>query len=87
MKIQNGVTKSIPVEYVLLSKGNLTEAAKWCNGVVAGLSGVEYCTEGLTHAVIWNRARIGQYLLKANGKFTDYMPEEFERLIDASPDE
>jgi hypothetical protein len=87
MKILSGVTKSIPVEYVLVTRENLIEVAKWCNGTVAGLSGVEYCTEGHTHSVVWFRVMVGEYLLKANGEFMDYTSEEFERLIDASPDE
>jgi len=30
---------------------------------------------------------VGEYLLKTEGGFMDYTSEEFERLIDASPDE
>jgi hypothetical protein len=87
MKILSGVTKSIPVECVLVERENLIEVAEWCNGSVAGLTGVEYCTEGLTHSVIWLRVMVGEYLLKTEGGFMDYTSEEFERLIDASPDE
>jgi hypothetical protein len=86
MKIQSGVTKSIPVEYVLVERENLIEVAKWCNGSVAGLSGIEYCTEGLMQASVWHRVGIGRYLLKAEGGFMDYTLAELERFIDASPD-
>jgi len=86
MKILSGVTKSIPVEYVLVERENLIEVADWCNGSVAGLSGVEYNTQGTTGVIIWRRVPIGYYLLKADYGFMDYTPEEFERLIDASPD-
>ena len=87
MKIQSGVTKSIPVEYGLVERENLIEVAKWCNGSVVGLLGVEYYTGGLTQANAWRRVMIGQYLVKSEGWFMDYSSKEFERLIDASPDE
>lgn len=82
MNVDRGVIISIPVEYVLVTKDNLQDVAKWCDGLVAGLTFVEFQN---IHGR-YQRVSIGEFLVKQALRedepgFLAYSSEDYDKYI------